>query len=220
MFASQLISQEIFPLKRADSPETALMFFDDWQIKYLPVVENGRVVGWLSQEEASKTQLDKIDSVLFPQNPLFEVSENTHVFDLLQKFNGLVSDTLAINDNDGKFVGLISSKEIGAAWHKTSALMQPGSVLVLEVPAIQYSLAELSRISESNQVKILHLMIEPAIEDPNRLFVSLKFNRDDISFVISSYERFGYPVLYTNAQFGDNQSMQDRYKWLMKFIQS
>lgn len=220
MFASQLISQEIFPLKRADSPETALMFFDDWQIKYLPVIENGKVLGWLTQDEASKSQLDKIESLLFPPNPLFEVSENTHVFDLLQKFNGLVSDTLVINDNEGKFLGLISSKELGASWHQSSALMQSGSVLVLEVPSIQYSLAELSRISESNQVKIIHVMIEPAKEDPNRLFVSLKFNREDISFVISSYERFGYPVLYTNAGFGDHESMQDRYKWLMKFIQS
>ncbi|MFY8022410.1 MAG: CBS domain-containing protein [Bacteroidia bacterium] len=220
MFASQLISQEIFPLKRADSPDTALMFFDDWQIKYLPVIENGKVLGWLTQDEASKTQSDKIENILFPANPLFEVSENTHVFDLLQKFNGLVSDTLVINDSEGKFLGLISSRELGASWHQSSALMQAGSVLVLEVPSIQYSLAELSRISESNQVKIIHVMIEPAHEDPNRLFVSLKFNREDISFVISSYERFGYPVLYTNAGFGDLESMQDRYKWLMKFIQS
>jgi hypothetical protein len=219
VFASQLISQEIFPLKRADSTETALMFFHDWNLNYLPIVENGKVVAWLSESEASKTISDKIDSILFPPNPLFEALENTHIFDLLQKFNGLASDTIAIVDAEEKFLGLVSSKDIGAHWHQSSALMQPGSILVLDVAAIQYSLAELSRISESNQVKILHVMVEPAKEDPNRLFVSLKFNREDISLLISSYERFGYPVLYTNAKFGDYQSMQDRFNWLMKFIQ-
>ena len=53
MFASQYISNEIFPLKKCDDAETASMFMDDWKVSELPVVDKLKVMGFNISEKTT-----------------------------------------------------------------------------------------------------------------------------------------------------------------------
>ncbi len=219
MFAYQLISPDLFPLKRSDSNETASMFFEDCGLNLLPVIENGIIVGWMNKEIAESRYNETCGDSMLPVNPLWELPHYSHLFELISRFFETSVSVIAITDAEGRFMGLIKSADTGMNWQVNTALIQPGASLVLEMDFVNYSPAELSRLAESNNIRILHLMLEPAHDDSGKVFVSLKLNKEDVSYLISSYERFGYQLVYSSSLQNENHSLIDRYNWLMKYIQ-
>ncbi len=51
MYASSLISYSVPPLKLLDTGVKALMWMNDFHVRHLPVVEGGKLVGILSEDE-------------------------------------------------------------------------------------------------------------------------------------------------------------------------
>ena len=69
------------------------------------------------------------------------------------------------------------------------------SLIILEVPHKDYTLADIARIVESNSAQIIALSVLPVAEGTN-LLISLKLNVTDPSSVLRSFERFNYKVVY------------------------
>lgn len=218
MFAQQFISNEIFPLKKSDSVESALLFMSDWMVRELPVVEGGKVIGYVSEKILLEQDEGKIENCMNIQTADILILPQAHLFDIQAKLSKFQFSSLVVENKEGQFVGIISAKDIQALSYSHSALEQEGSVLVIEVTAIQYSLAEISRICESNDAKIIHVMIETLKDEQNTLHVSLKLNRQYLTHVISSLERFSYKIIYTNSPLDPNHTLDDRYLWLVKYL--
>lgn len=75
------------------------------------------------------------------------------------------------------------------------------SMVVIEVPLIDYSLTDIARIVESNNAHVMSLFVLP-IADGNTLIISIKLNLIDVSPVLMSFERFNYKVLYYKMKEG------------------
>lgn len=217
MFAIQFISQDIFPLKRSDTAENACMFMEDWQVKELPVVESTKVVGVITYTLALENEGKRVDEFMLAPEP-YLMQANLHVWEVQKKLNELNSSVIFLQDLQGAFAGIITLKDIAQQSFSHSALMQQGAIIVLEVEAIHYSLAELARICEANDAKIIQLMIEPIKGEANLLQVSIKLSTDFPSHVIASLERFSYRITYSNGNTDPNHSLEDRYKWLVKYL--
>lgn len=217
MFAIQFVSQELFPLKRSDTASNALLFMEDWQVKELPVVEMGKVVGFVTAAMLEQHQEERIESLMMEPQP-YVIHSGLHVFDIWQKMSQSGFGTLAIQNAEGGFEGIINNKDLSKQAFVHSSLSQEGAVLVLEIEAIHYSPAEISRICEANDAKIIHLMVEPLKNESNTLLVSLKLNKVFPSYVMASLERFGYKVLFSNGVEDPNHSFDDRYRWLVKYL--
>ncbi|MDZ4666552.1 MAG: CBS domain-containing protein [bacterium] len=218
MFAIQFISGELFPLKKSDSIESALLFMDDWNVNELPVVEGGKILGFVSEKALQTQNQERIDLCMDVHIDPYIINENTHLFDIWLRMHQYQFETLAVLNADEQFLGIVSLKDLGIQSFAHSTLMQEGSTLVIKVQAIQYSLAEISRICESNDAKIIYLFVEPIMDSENTLYVSLKMNKVYLNHVIASLERFGYQIIHTNSPLDPNQSLDDRYNWLVKYL--
>lgn len=218
MFALQFISNEVFPLKKSDTAESALMFLSDWMLRELPVVEGGKVIGYVNEKMLLEREQERVELCMNTQTELLKVHEHTHLFDVYAALDKGGLSSLVVLNSDEQFVGILHGKDILNLAFSHSALNQEGSIVVLEVTAIQYSLAEISRICESNDAKIIHLLIETMKDEENTLHVSLKLNRLYLTHVIASLERFGYKVVYTNSPLDPNHSLDDRFNWLVKYL--
>lgn len=75
------------------------------------------------------------------------------------------------------------------------------SMLIIEVPLIDYTLTDIARIVESNNAHVMNLFVLP-IADGNTLLISIKLNLFDISPVLMSFERFNYKVIYYRMKEG------------------
>jgi hypothetical protein len=117
-----------------------------------------------------------------------------------------------------EYLGAITLYDLARRFARYFSLQEMGGIIVLEVNEIDYSLAQISQIVESNDTKILSFFMN-RLSGTHTLELVLKLDREDLSPVIQSFMRYDYNVkgIYLD------QSMlsdlyQDRYDQFMKFM--
>jgi hypothetical protein len=85
------------------------------------------------------------------------------------------------------------------------------------MPERDYSLTEIARLVEENDAKILSASITSSVSQEYSE-VTLKINRQDLSAIIQTFERYDYTIKasYQKQRFSD--SLQNRYEELMKYL--
>ncbi len=215
MFAQQLLSNEVFPLKKTDTSEAALHFMQDWNVRNLPVIENGKLLGYVYENSITDDD-EKIETFLSTQEPI-RLKPNTHLFEILKIMSDNQLSTIALIDNEENFIGSIVFDELMKHSFANSGLSQKGGIIVLEINARNYSLAEIARISEVNGLKIIHSQIESLSDTDNTVLVSLKFNSFDLQYTLATFKRFNYIIYYSTYSEID-ESQENRINWLLKYI--
>ncbi|SRR5690554_2762205 len=92
------------------------------------------------------------------------------------------------------------------------------SILILEVPIKDYTLTEIARIVESNNAHIMALSVLP-VSNNSGLLVSLKFDVNDLTVLLRSFERFDYKVVYYFSKEGDvTDTQKERLAELLYYL--
>jgi len=98
-----------------------------------------------------------------------------------------------------------------------AVINQPGGILVIRLKDMDYSLARIAHIVESNDVKILSSYIFNR-KDTGVIDLTLKVNREDLSPVIQSLERNDYEVVASFYEATQSDDLKGRYDELMRYI--
>lgn len=219
MIASEIINPMIPPLRPGDSVEKALRWMDEFRVDALPVVE-GRTYKGLITEEAILDENNpkaKVGELRLEHENVY-ASESKHIYDVLKTADDQGLRLLAVLSNNKEFLGVVTVNDTFLAFSKMSSLKSPGSIVVLSMEDRDYSLAEISRITESNDTKILSVYVAADPLDVSKIKVTLKFNRTDIQAAVASMERFGYKII---AQFDETELStreQERLDSLMRYL--
>jgi acetoin utilization protein AcuB len=218
MIAKDLISDEIPPLKHTDTGNTALLWMDEFKVSHLPVLKNDNFVGLISESDIlDKENLDESLDKLFDHLPRPYVKENAHIYEVLYKIAEHKISILPILKEDESYAGCTSIHQLMTMIANTGGIKEPGGVLVLEVNQIDYSLAQIAQIVESNNAKILSSYI---MSSPNstKLEVTLKINQVDLTRIIRTFERYDYIISATYQKSDFEEDLQLRYDTLMNFL--
>ena len=86
-----------------------------------------------------------------------------------------------------------------------AAMKLPGGIIVLELNSNDYSLAQIARIVEDNDAKILSSHITSSV-DSMKMEVTLKINRVDLTSIIQTFLRFDYTI---KASYQSNDRNED-----------
>ena len=90
-----------------------------------------------------------------------------------------------------------------------------GGIIVLEIAPHNYSLYEIARICENEDVTVISAQMHAIGE---MMEVTLKTNRTALDAVVSSFERHNYLV---KAVYGDQKNQEDvmdKYNLLMNYL--
>lgn len=218
MRAIELITDEIPPLKHTDSGEKALRWMDEFKVSHLPVLKNGNFVGMLSESDI----LDRMDmvetlDVLFDHLPRPYVSENAHIYEVLAMISENKISVLPILDEKEKYLGCTTVYHLLTVIANTGSIKESGGIIVLEMNMVDYSMAQIAQIVESNNGKILssYIMSTP---DSTKLEVTLKINETELTRIIRTFERYDYVIKASFQASSDDDDIQDRYEALMNFL--
>jgi predicted transcriptional regulator len=218
MLVSDLLSNEVFSLKKDDKISAAKIFFEDWRQQQLPVVSENKVLGMvLIDDIREQEESDKIDKYIRPYQIKLPQTRD-HIFELIKLFSlsGL-SCLPVLQSDEGKYEGIVTATQLLSTLGESS-LAQPGSIINLEFQSRDYSLAELSRIIEYNDQKIIGLFLFPADKESSKITASLKLTTTEVKSVLAALERYGY-VITSVHQFSDSPSdMSGRLDWLLKYL--
>jgi acetoin utilization protein AcuB len=218
-----LVSQYMIRSLPELSGETSLsdVFREDYpeEVQYAPVLQEGKFLGFLDLENL---EIEKESKSTVSQCELEMVSvqilENQHIFEVIPLFVKTGINLLPVWNEEGETEGYISQTSINEVIGETHAFQTEGGILVLTVPAIHYSLSEISRLVEANQAKILALVLEtdPALNQ--NYLVHLKINQPDLSRIVATLERFEYHVLEVHQTMDASSLDKDRFDQLMRYL--
>jgi acetoin utilization protein AcuB len=218
MIAIDLISELILPLKTSDTGETTLQLMYDYSVKHLPIVNNQQFLGLVSENDILDQDLSDqpIGSMqLTYYKPCVEA--NMHIFDVLKIASKLRLTVIPVIDANNNYKGLITLDTLLFEFSRKGAITDPGGIIELEVLVRDYSLAEISRIVESNNARILCLYTN-LHTDSTRVEITLKINKEDISSIIATFERYDYKVSGYFQKSDMDDDLLQRYQSLIKYL--
>jgi len=218
MKAHELITHEIPPLRPSDPIGRALEWMEEFKVTHLPVVDGRHFLGIIKDADL----VDKGDLDL-PIGNLYTLFDKTvagaeqHVFDVVKLFGERNLSVVPVVDAEHLFLGTITEHDVLVSLAKLTNINEPGSTVVLELNTHDYSLFEIARLVEANSMKILSVTTE-VLEDPAKMQVTIKIDKEDISPVLQTFERYEYVVRSTHKGTDHHEFTQDRYEELMRFL--
>ena len=218
MIAKDLITDEIPPLKHTDTGETALRWMDEFKVSHLPVLKNDNFVGLISESDILDRQdLEQSLDVLFDHLPRPYVKENAHIYEVLFKVAEHKISVIPILHDDETHAGCTSIHQLIMLIANTGSIKETGGIIVLEVNEIDYSLAQIAQIVESNNAKILSSYIFSS-PDSTKLEVNLKINKIELGSIIRTFERYDYIISASYQKNNSDEDLQMRYDAVINFL--
>lgn len=217
MLAQELISTIVPVLNPMDTGAKALRLMNEFHLTQLPVVVENKYLALIDEDEVmdweDPDQL--LQSTANPFRPA--VMEGAHFFEALKLFYDHKLSVLPVVSKDNEYVGCITKDNLLAILAQLNGVKEAGGLLVLEVEPRDYSLSEIARIAESNDVTLLSVN---TINNPatGKLEVMLKTNRQEMQGLVATFERFNYLIKYMFSEELEEDLLKKNYDLLMNYI--
>jgi hypothetical protein len=182
------------------------------------VVVKDQYLGMISEDlllDAKSTSL--IESLNLEKSEAF-IDENQHFFEVLRVMNLYSTATIAVLNSANEFMGCVLLADIAQYFSNLGFVNAPGGILVLNISQNNYSLSQIARIIESDDIKVLALFFADNPENGLESFLTIKTNKTDLTRLIASLERFGYNI---EAEFHESvfQNYEvERLEMLFKYL--
>ena len=219
MVAEDLINEMIPPLKLSDSGEKAKHWMEELRLSQLPVVDKNVFQGLLLEDTLLDAEnLNKKISEFRLDYKDLNVLPGTHYYDVVKMATRNKLQILPVIDESKKFLGVVSLNETATAIAQMFASQGPGGILLISMKDQDYSMAQISRLIESNDCKILSSFVVTDEIAPGQVNLTLKLSKTDLGRTVATLERYGYNVV---TQFHETELVnndQERLDLLMKYL--
>lgn len=218
MIAEELINDMIPPLKSSDSAQRALDWMEKLRINQLPVVDDNVYKGIISEDiifDKGNTEEAIANFTLIAENAF--AFPSSHFYDLIKLASTHGLQLVPVLDREKHYLGVVSVIETASIMAKMFASQGPGGIIVISVAPKDYSMAEIARLVESNDGKILSSFFLNE-ENSDQAKLTLKLNLDDLRRIIATLERHSYSVV---AHFQETELLnvdKERLDLLFKYL--
>lgn len=218
MLTTELINNNIPQLHLQDTVSKALQLINDYRISHLPVVQEEKYLGLISEDDLLDADDDRLAIQALQEHfTIAFVKENEHFLNAVNCSNKYETSVVPVINEQSELVGVITVADLLKALGDFSGANEIGGIIVMEMERSQFAISEISRIVESNDAHILHLntTVQP---DTGMLTVTLHLNKKEIASIVSSFERYEYDVIYF---FGDEKFENEihvNYRHLMNYL--
>ncbi|MBP6870823.1 MAG: CBS domain-containing protein [Bacteroidales bacterium] len=218
MIAKEIITFDILPLNVNDSCSFALNAMDENRVNHLPLVRERELVGLVSEFDLVNhpDQSEPLGNVRLSMPNAF-ISSYQHVFDVMKMMTELKLSLLPVVDQRNLYQGAITLSALVRYLTLNMSVLNPGGMIILEVAESNYSMAEISQIVESNDVRIIGAFFSTKA-DSKLIDLTLKINATDLNPVIQTFERYHYTIKATFAEKDDLDELKERYDSLMNYL--
>ena len=211
MLIEGIMETTVVSIESATTIATAIQLIRELNIRHLPIVDNGKLVGIVSDRDlrdASPSILQHGDGNILINTAVSSIMKTKvitiHPLDFFDEAVRLFYEhkigCLPVVSN-GKLVGIVS--EIKVLNHLVSLLgiLSPGNYLEVDIPDTPGVLAEITQIIKDHAVNVSSILLCPAKLEGRKLLI-LRLQALNISKIISDIEKAGYRMIWPAATGG------------------
>lgn len=216
MLTRQLISNTIPYLHKGDKVYQALQLMNDYHVSHLPIVDEEKYLGIISEEQL----LHSDDENSLSDLPISEggttVQANDHFLKAIevavQKNQSIVPVVEA-----NQMVGIVTYNDLLRNASDFMSLGQPGALIVLEMEPKAYSFTEINRIVESNDAQITQLNTF-ADTETGLMQVTIRLSKTEVSAIIATFQRYEYNIKYYFGEEMYENELRGNFDNLMHYL--
>lgn len=218
MITEQLISPIVPILQATDTGNDALLKMEENHLSQLPLVIDEKYSALVSESDLLDWDT--------PESPLSAakflnyrpaVFAAGHPYEALRLASSHNLSIVPIVDAENVYMGSITRNELLKYMAETSGLDNPGGIIVLEILPTNYSMSEIARICESEEVLIINSQLFSNKETGN-FEMTIKTNRTNLDGVVNALERHNYKIKEMYGEQSSKEYIIDRYNELMNYL--
>jgi CBS domain-containing protein len=218
MLTIDLINNNIPRLQLKDTVSKALRLISDFRVTHLPVVEDEKYLGLISEDDLLDQDGPKIPMELMQEFFIHAaVHDNEHFLNAVTCSNQFDTTVVPVVNEENDLVGVITTADLLKTLGNFAGTNEIGGIIVLEMERSQFAISEISRIVESNDATILHLNTTVHAET-GMLTVTLHINKKEIAAIVSTFERYDYDVIYYFGNENFENEIHSNYRHLMNYL--
>jgi CBS domain-containing protein len=205
--------------KAIDSQDTIAVvqeFFDELHFSHFPVIEEGIYIGSIASDDIETFDKDKkVADYRFTLEGFF-TRNNTIWLDVLEIFAKNHTNLVPVLDENNKYVGYYEIEDIMKFFHETPFLKEPGGIIVVKKPILDYSMSQITQIVESNNGKLLGLFISDA--DVESVQITMKISLGAMNEIIQTFRRYNYEIISEHQEDNYINNLKERSDYLDKYL--
>jgi acetoin utilization protein AcuB len=219
MEVGNLLRTDFKPCKPGDTVEQALISLERQEVRFLPVVEDGAFLGLIGEAILLDADNSDLPIQAFSERWLpGKISFHQHLLDAFGVFSALRVGILAVLDDKEQYLGCLDAREVVWEIGKLPSMRTPGGIVVLEMAANDYHLSQIGQILESDDARLLGLLVNDVPAAYSRISVTIKTNKTDLTRVLQTFKRYDYEVVAVYHRGELELDLRDRYDALMRFL--
>lgn len=219
MLSKDVISPLVPELTLSDSADKALQLMSDYHLVQLPLVFEGKYLGLISEDAL----LDWDDtSITFGRaNSNYTkpaVSANAHIYEALKLYTEIKCAVLPVVDTDDTYIGAITAETLLQYAIQGTQCAEAGGTIVISCSDTNYSLSQIARLFESENITILSILVHTNKSADRTLLITIKTNKQDLRAVGATLERLNYTIEEVHSEINDAADLKSNFDMLMKYL--
>lgn len=191
---------------------------NEYRVFHLPLVQKDNYIALVSEDDLLDWDT--------PEEPLSlaefltfrpAVRENMHPFEAIKIAREFNLSVLPVVNMQNHYMGVVTTEGLFGFMIDNNALKEAGAIIVLEMDQKNYSMSEIARICESNDVSILCSVIQ-TVDESGLQWVTLKTNKTDVQSLVATFERYNYNLVEVFSSETHKEDLQQNFDMLMHYI--
>ncbi|MBZ4044437.1 CBS domain-containing protein [Flavobacterium hibisci] len=202
-----------------DSQETIASvqdFFADLSFSHFPVVENEIFIGSIASDDIETFDTNKkiIDYKYTLER--FFARKSMIWLDVLEIFAKNHTNVIPVLDENNSYIGYYEMEDIMKFFQETPFLKEQGGIIIVQKGLLDYSMAQIAQIVESNNGKILGCFVSEA--DLENVHITVKIGVGPMNEIIQTFRRYNYEIISEHQEDTYINSLKERSDYLDKYL--
>jgi acetoin utilization protein AcuB len=223
MLAEELVNTMLPVLRPSDSVGQAIDVMQDSGVGQLAMVEDEVFQGVFDEDLLLNIPNESLPLAHLPRQDTTAFATNyQHIYELISLANRHRLKIIPVLDReqDNSYAGSIVVNDMMSRFADLMGVQEIGAIIVLKITNRDYSMTEISRLVESNDVKIISSYYKGATMGQfDEATLTLKLNRTDVGALTATLERFGYNIEGVFGQSSIKDINSDRLGMLFRYLE-
>lgn len=191
-------------------------FFHELPFSHFPVLEENVYIGCITLDDIETFDTDKkVSDYRYTLEGFF--ARNSMIWlDVLEVFAKNHTNIVPVLDESNSYLGYYELEDIIKFFHETPFLKEPGGIIVVEKPVLDYSMSQIAQIVESNNGKILGLFISES--DVEKVQITIKISMGAMNDIIQTFRRYNYEIISEHQEDTYINNLKERSDYLDKYL--
>jgi CBS-domain-containing membrane protein len=216
-YCHQLLDSAYPTIDIHDQASHVLEVMNNHHVDMLPVLNGLQFLGMVAEENL--VDVDGAAEMVTLQDQFSKsfVHSADHFLLALRFRAKHFSEAIPVLNERNEWKGMISMHKLLDQIGILTGVASPGSMIIMEVSRHDYALGEINRLVESNDAMIMQLNTIPDTHS-EQMQIVLHINKEDLSDVVSTFQRHEYTVLYYYGEETYQNSLQSNLDHLLNYL--